>query len=335
MAASRRSIIQAVKALAAKTKGPLTIARARNAGIDQSAIYYWFPRGWLEVLREAGLLKRAARGPTTTDHALMCTLHRLAVKLGRLPRRCEFERNADRSYATYAKRFGPHPAVLRAYGTWLRAHSLPQPHEPAARTAPVPQPLPTPHPPARACIGARSREHWIARRQAYGRPIGLRGIAHEPVSELGVIHLAGVLWQEIGLVIVRMRDTFPDCEAWRRFAPGSDAWQRVRVEFEFRSSQFKRHRHNVDGCDLIVCWEHDWPECPLEVVELKAIVLSATSIIDLAGAPPSGQRERSDSVRREWAGSRRKSTRSWKRPGFRLVDAAPRSRVPTRRHHAV
>ena len=22
-------------------------------------------------------------------------------------------------------------------------------------------------------------------------------------------------------------------------------------------------------CDLIVCWENNWPECPLEVIELK------------------------------------------------------------------
>jgi hypothetical protein len=30
--------------------------------------------------------------------------------------------------------------------------------------------------------------------------------------------------------------------------------------------------HDPKGCDLIVCWEHNWPECPLEVLELRAIV---------------------------------------------------------------
>jgi hypothetical protein len=30
------------------------------------------------------------------------------------------------------------------------------------------------------------------------------------------------------------------------------------------------HGHPPDGCDLIVCWEHNWPESPLEVVELKS-----------------------------------------------------------------
>ena len=28
----------------------------------------------------------------------------------------------------------------------------------------------------------------------------------------------------------------------------------------------------VTKCDLIVCWEHNWPECPLEVIELKSLV---------------------------------------------------------------
>jgi hypothetical protein len=23
---------------------------------------------------------------------------------------------------------------------------------------------------------------------------------------------------------------------------------------------------------MIVCWEHNWPECPLEVLELKSLV---------------------------------------------------------------
>jgi len=25
----------------------------------------------------------------------------------------------------------------------------------------------------------------------------------------------------------------------------------------------------VKGCDMIICWKHNWPECPLEVLELR------------------------------------------------------------------
>ena len=30
--------------------------------------------------------------------------------------------------------------------------------------------------------------------------------------------------------------------------------------------------HSPEGVDLIVCWEHDWPDCPIEVVELRSAI---------------------------------------------------------------
>ena len=44
------------------------------------------------------------------------------------------------------------------------------------------------------------------------------------------------------------------------------------IEFEHESRNFLKHMHPVKGCDLIVCWKHNWPECPLEVVELSRAV---------------------------------------------------------------
>lgn len=39
---------------------------------------------------------------------------------------------------------------------------------------------------------------------------------------------------------------------------------------------FREHGHPVDGCDVIVCWRHNWPECPsrLEVVGLESVIRS-------------------------------------------------------------
>jgi hypothetical protein len=48
--------------------------------------------------------------------------------------------------------------------------------------------------------------------------------------------------------------------------------QPVRIEFEYQSRNFMKHMHDVKGCDVIVCWEHNWPECPIEVIELKSLV---------------------------------------------------------------
>ena len=52
------------------------------------------------------------------------------------------------------------------------------------------------------------------------------------------------------------------------------SWQRARIEFEFRSSNFRAHKHPLDGADVIVCWEHDWPDCPIEVIELRSAIVS-------------------------------------------------------------
>jgi hypothetical protein len=59
---------------------------------------------------------------------------------------------------------------------------------------------------------------------------------------------------------------YPDCIG-RRFV--GKGWERVAIEFEYKSSNFKQHKHDPKGCDIIVCWENDWKDCPLEIIELK------------------------------------------------------------------
>lgn len=67
---------------------------------------------------------------------------------------------------------------------------------------------------------------------------------------------------------------FPDCEAKRQIAPGK--WQRVRIEFEFESRNFVEHGHDPSGCDVLVCWNHNWSNAPdsLEIVELRQVIES-------------------------------------------------------------
>jgi hypothetical protein len=51
-------------------------------------------------------------------------------------------------------------------------------------------------------------------------------------------------------------------------------WQRVRIEFEYESREYRDHGHPLDGCEVIVCWRHNWADCPenLEVVELASVI---------------------------------------------------------------
>jgi hypothetical protein len=46
-------------------------------------------------------------------------------------------------------------------------------------------------------------------------------------------------------------------------------WQMVKIEFEHESRNFLLHGHKPEKCHLIVCWRHNWEECPLEVIELR------------------------------------------------------------------
>jgi hypothetical protein len=90
---------------------------------------------------------------------------------------------------------------------------------------------------------------------------------HGPVNEAGVIFLFGAMAQQLGYVVMRMQTDFPDCECIRRIE--RDRWQRVRIEFEYESRNFVKHGHEVSDCDLIICWVNNWPDCPVEVLELR------------------------------------------------------------------
>ncbi|MCX5805219.1 MAG: hypothetical protein NT010_03990 [Proteobacteria bacterium] len=104
----------------------------------------------------------------------------------------------------------------------------------------------------------------------YGDFINFRGLQHAPVNEQGVVFLFGMICRELGYVVESVKSGFPDCEAKRNVK--TNMWQRVRIEFEYQAKSFKNHGHDSKGCDLVVCWENDWPECPIEVLELRTVL---------------------------------------------------------------
>lgn len=109
-------------------------------------------------------------------------------------------------------------------------------------------------------------------RPLMGAPTQLPGLAHEPVNEMGVLVLFAMLSRQLGFIIDAVQAGFPDLLARMEVQPGR--WQPVRVEVEYESRNFKRHGHDARQCDLIVCWRHNWTNCPpnLQVLELSKIV---------------------------------------------------------------
>jgi hypothetical protein len=113
-------------------------------------------------------------------------------------------------------------------------------------------------------------------RPVYGPLMSPTALVHVPTNEAGVMFLFATMAMEMGFMATMVRTEFPDCEALREISP--NRWQRIRIEFEYMSRNFVYHGHKAKGCDVIVCWIHNWPECPLEVIELRKIVSTQRSI---------------------------------------------------------
>jgi hypothetical protein len=112
-------------------------------------------------------------------------------------------------------------------------------------------------------------------RPVYGPLIRPYPMIHGPINENGVLYLFGTVSERLGFVVTLIQGAFPDCYAMRRV--DVDRWQPVRIEFEYESRNFLKHLHDPSQCDIIVCWKHKWPECPLEVIELSKIVGESSS----------------------------------------------------------
>jgi hypothetical protein len=86
------------------------------------------------------------------------------------------------------------------------------------------------------------------------------------------VYLFALLSKELGFIIEAIKTEFPDCEGKRKILGKEGRWEKVSIEFEYKSSHFKNHGHDPKQCDIIVCWEHDWIECPIEVISLKKFI---------------------------------------------------------------
>jgi hypothetical protein len=116
-------------------------------------------------------------------------------------------------------------------------------------------------------------------RPVYGRPLMRMGLVNEPTNEAEVLFLFGMMARDLGFEVIRLQAQFPDCEAYYEIVPGKV--QLVRAELEFESRNFLDHGHRISGADMIVCWRHNWPECPLRVVELRKALSSQQSAFSI------------------------------------------------------
>lgn len=110
-------------------------------------------------------------------------------------------------------------------------------------------------------------------RKIVGSPLNFRGLVYSPINEQGVVYLFGLIANDLNIRVESIQQGYPDCTAIRYVGKGK--WERINIEFEFKSSNFD---HDPDKCDILVCWEDDLKGVKrdslkgLEIIELKSII---------------------------------------------------------------
>jgi hypothetical protein len=234
-----------------------------------------FP-SWREAVRAAGLEPNSTNTPIDTE-ALLKDWGEMVRRLRRIPTLNQYMREGNYSTSVF-RRFGPWSAIpskFREFAEgkleWAEVVAL-LPIEHARSSIVSSPPLATKPYVSGETLPTEHRHARLDDQPTYGNPIDFRGLRHEPVNEQGVVFLFGMVARELGYYVEAVQTGYPDCEAKRQVNAGK--WQRVRIEFEFESRNFREHGHSPEGCDIIVCWRHNWPECPpnLKVVELSEMI---------------------------------------------------------------
>jgi len=258
---------------------------AELMGISRNDIEKVFPVGCFTELAKLAGIPRAQGAQQRYSAAeideLIATYHSIVEKEGRLPSARAFGNLTIYSETIIYRIWKTIRAFHSAYAKWLRDNDHGSPAfkllekkygnevESLADNEISPEGR-TPTYAATLSAGAGA---------FYGDYMDFRGLKHEPVNEQGVVYLFALVAKDLDFTVEAIRSECPDCLAKRRVKRGRKmGWTDVRIEFEYMSRTFLTpHNHELNKCDIIVCWENNWPDCPLEVIELKSKIKTLTA----------------------------------------------------------
>lgn len=240
---------------------------SQNSRVALSTVRYTFG-SWKDALKAAGLKSAPQPRPVTIpDDELLQEIIRLTRELGKKPTESQLNSKGRFSVKPYRNRWHSFSNACKiAYAQF----GFPQAsHDPESLSSQEVRAVTSTNP----TVVPQTIKHPDAQRRKkiqFGEPIDFRGLRFAPINEQGVVYLFGMISRELGFLIESLRTDYPDCEGKRCVDQERQRWEHVRIEFEYQSNNFREHGHQPDDCDLIVCWIHDWPECPIEVLELKS-----------------------------------------------------------------
>jgi len=275
-ASDKKRITDSIARIARKLGHPPSRSEfIASSGISAHFVLRCF-RGWNEAVRAAGLYPNTSN-VRVEDRALLEDWgQQVRRNRGIHPRYAQL-REGKYDPSTIERRFGPWskmPEAFRKFAKGKRGWADVLALLPVRKRKRTSEPKQVS---ASATSTDQALHAPLGDRPTYGNPTDFHALRHEPVNEQGVVLLFGMLAKQLGFLIEAVQKGFPDCEAKRQIGP--ERWQRVNIEFEFESRNFRDHRHPLHGCDIIVCWRHNWDDCPkhIEVVELSSVVKSSAS----------------------------------------------------------
>jgi hypothetical protein len=263
---SREDLIVALTSLADRLEKE-SVSRStwlRETGINEHHVYKHFD-SWNDFVQAAGL--KPDDRSRIADEELFEAMREAFIKAAGITTRTRLRKVCRYSDDVYAKRWGRWQNVLARFRAWVEEADPDFPYIADLPTDPI---ATRPAPDGTSPPAVHSWDS-VGRTQ-YGPFLNFRGLQHAPINEQGVVFLFGMVAFDLGYVVEGVGTGFPDCEAKRCVSRHGDTWERVAIEFEFRSRNFHAHGHDPSGCDLIVCWEHNWPESPVEVLELRSVL---------------------------------------------------------------
>lgn len=286
----KQKMIRTIRECASRLKRTPTHRELIKAGISARKIRTYF-RNMTEALKASGL-EPLGIGYRRELAAILLDWAAVTRKLGGLPSAREYARVGKYSRVPFVRLFGRWSEVPAKFVDFARQHGIERQWQDvvkAATAAPKISQGRKPKEEADHSYGGNKVNQikltWHAQsgglrlqlmpnsgRPVYGAPMASVGMIHEPTNEDGVILLFGMLAAKLGLLVRRVQGEFPDCEVMCEVEAGR--WISLLIEFEFESRNFARHGHRPDGCDMIVCWVHNWERCPasLQVLELSRVV---------------------------------------------------------------
>ncbi len=273
----KAKILDAIRSAASELGSPLSRRKfLSHSGITEYQVLKHFP-SWKAALNAAGVAVDSSN-VKLDDHALLEDWGEMVRKNREIPTRNYYRRHGNFGVNSFANHFGPWSSIPDSFRAFAQgkpewADVLPLLPEPRKILEPASDNTMSPPSSDLATLNSSVPSHTkMPDRQTYGDPIDFRGLRHEPTNENGVIFLFGMVAKELGYYVEAVQAGFPDCEAKRQIGKGK--WQHVRIEFEYESRNFRDHGHPASGCDVIVCWRHNWAECPesIEVLELKLVI---------------------------------------------------------------